>query len=372
MKKILHLNSNYGYSALHGQMIDALEQLDVENTIFFPFQKGMALSSERQGKSLAIPCFTKWDRYSFYWKQKKLRKALERNVKVSAYGLLHAYTLFTDGNLAYTLSKKYGLPYVVAVRNTDVNFFLKYRKYLIPRGKEILKKASAVCFLSPEYKKQVLDQLFEQGEREELEKKVYLIPNGIGDFWHEHTVKEPAGPDLKNLKLIYAGRINKQKNIIKTAMAAELLLKKGINTEFLVVGNVEEPEVLEQLKSYSFVKHLDQKPKEELLKLYREHDIFVMPSKVETFGLVYPEAMSQGLPVIYTRGQGFDGQFPEGEVGYSVDGKDPEEIAEKILKIIEDYREISRRAIEGAGRFCWREICVNYKEIYQEIHQKME
>ena len=38
--------------------------------------------------------------------------------------------------------------------------------------------------------------------------------------------------------------------------------------------------------------------------IYRENDIYVMPSIIETFGLVYAEAMSQGLPVIYTRGQG--------------------------------------------------------------------
>jgi len=44
-----------------------------------------------------------------------------------------------------------------------------------------------------------------------------------------------------------------------------------------------------------------------------------MPSITETFGLVYAEALSQGLPVLYTRGQGFDRQFEEGEVGYAVD-----------------------------------------------------
>lgn len=40
-----------------------------------------------------------------------------------------------------------------------------------------------------------------------------------------------------------------------------------------------------------------------------------MPSHKETFGLVYAEAMSQGLPIIYTKNQGFDGQFPDGYVG---------------------------------------------------------
>lgn len=58
-----------------------------------------------------------------------------------------------------------------------------------------------------------------------------------------------------------------------------------------------------------------------------------MPSFTESFGLVYAEAMSQGLPVIYSKGQGFDGQFAEGVVGYHVDAHDPEELCENIIKM---------------------------------------
>ena len=39
-----------------------------------------------------------------------------------------------------------------------------------------------------------------------------------------------------------------------------------------------------------------------------------MPSKYETFGLVYPEAMSRGIPIVYTKNQGFDKYFEDGEI----------------------------------------------------------
>jgi len=61
--------------------------------------------------------------------------------------------------------------------------------------------------------------------------------------------------------------------------------------------------------------------------------------------------MSQGLPVIYTRGQGFDGQFSEGEVGYSVDPNSPDEIASKIKAVLGDYERLSKRALEAADRY---------------------
>jgi glycosyltransferase involved in cell wall biosynthesis len=92
-----------------------------------------------------------------------------------------------------------------------------------------------------------------------------------------------------------------------------------------------------------------------------------MPSVTETFGLVYPEAMSQGLPVIYTSGQGFDGQFQDGQVGFAVNCYDAEEIAEKIIKIVANYQELSENAVKNAKKFRWSDINQKYMNIYQEI-----
>ena len=58
-----------------------------------------------------------------------------------------------------------------------------------------------------------------------------------------------------------------------------------------------------------------------------------MPSIHESFGRVYAEAMTQGVPVIYSKGQGFDGIYPDGHVGYSVPSRNPEYIAECIKNI---------------------------------------
>ena len=108
-------------------------------------------------------------------------------------------------------------------------------------------------------------------------------------------------------------------------------------------------------------------PKEELINEYRSHDIFLMPSITEAFGLVYAEAMSQGLPVIYTKGQGFYGQFPEGCVGYAVDCKDPHDIANKIVKVLNDYKVISKACTEEVDKFAWQRISQDYSNLYHSI-----
>ena len=99
----------------------------------------------------------------------------------------------------------------------------------------------------------------------------------------------------------------------------------------------------------------------------RASDIFVMPSRYDTFGLVYVEAMTQGLPIIYSKGQGFDGQEPDGEIGMAVRYDSPEEIADAILRIRDRYEPMSERAIEVSKRFTWDRITDKYDQMYQEL-----
>ena len=99
------------------------------------------------------------------------------------------------------------------------------------------------------------------------------------------------------------GDIDKNKNIITTISAIEILLEKGCEIKLNVVGKIKDQKIFDKIKELEYVNYLGYVSKEELIKIYRKNDIFILPSIHETFGLVYAEAMSQGLPVIYTRGK---------------------------------------------------------------------
>ena len=73
-------------------------------------------------------CFKKKDRYFYRIKQKKILENIKLNVNIRQFDIIHAYTVMSDGNVARNLSKEYGVPYVVAVRDTDINTFFRYRK----------------------------------------------------------------------------------------------------------------------------------------------------------------------------------------------------------------------------------------------------
>ena len=184
--KVLHINGNYMGTVLHQTMVEHLDRLGVENTVFVPVCVLKKTAVTPNENVIISKCFQKFDRFNFYGKQRKIKNALEAKVNVENYDLLHAYTVFTDGNCAYGLWKKYNIPYVVAVRNTDVNAFFRYCPHLRKRGVEILKNASAVFFLSPAYKEQVLSKYVPKSQRESIAGKSYIIPNGIDDFWFEN------------------------------------------------------------------------------------------------------------------------------------------------------------------------------------------
>lgn len=366
--RVLHLNTNYTYSALHQLMIEALEQTgNIDSHVFMStFNKNLGVVTPRKNVCVC-ECVRKRDRLFFFHKQRKIRKALEKNIKVAGFDLIHAYTLFTDGNCARSISRKYGIPYVVAVRNTDVNAFFRLQPHLHGRGVQIMRDAAAVFFLSEAYRRQVFEKYVPEKYREEIRKKTYIIPNGIDEFWFSHAPEGPKTLGQGPVKLIYAGRIDSNKNIPTTQKAMALLRAQGYETTLTVVGKVKEPKVLETIQQDAWTTCLPAMPKEKLVAAYRSTDIFVMPSLYESFGLVYAEAMSQGLPVIYSRGQGFDKQFPEGQVGFAVDSRSPESVAEGIKKVIDNYAEIAARCVPSAEKFHWTGFCREYADIYRRI-----
>lgn len=371
--KVLHINCNYAGTALHRNMITQLNALEIESCVYVPVYDAKGVSVDTPGARVILSeCFRKRDRYIFDYKQHKIITDLKSKIDVKEFDCIHAYTLFTDGNTARELSREHKIPYVVAVRSTDVHAFFRKAVYLRRRGVAILRDAAKVFFLSESYRKLVLEKYVPAKYRQEIYDKSCIMPNGIDDFWLEHlySAKKEHEKEImkrlaaKELRVVYAGTIMKRKNPVATQEALQILRKKGWKVSFTAVGRVKDNDVKEQMCAYPDTTYVEQKTKEELIDYYRESDLFVMPSYAETFGLVYSEAMSQGLPVLYTKGQGFDGQFPDGMIGYAIEPDKPEDIAEKIELAVSRYEALTEQVLINAERFRWSDICRQYASIY--------
>ncbi len=368
LMKILHINSYYSSSSFYKNLFDKQIENGLDIDVYVPIPTSLDLTGRDLGSYTTISQnHSKYDRYIFHLKHSKIYQDIITKYNIMDYSIMHAHSLFSNGYIALRIKEEFGLPYIVAVRNTDVNVFFKYMIHLRKLGERILENADRVIFLSKPYRDYVIKQYVSLDLEEEVFNKSSIIPNGIDDFWFENKQKEKKDPYKQQLKLLFIGDLDRNKNVLTTSKAIKRLLLKSYDIKFTVVGRIINKDIYHQIKELEFINYISPKPMKELLEIYRGNDIFVMPSIAETFGLVYAEAMSQGLPVIYSKGQGFDGQFEDGVVGYSVNSRNPTEIAEAIAKILENYNDFSSNANKLSAKFNWNDINIQYQDIYEDF-----
>lgn len=360
---ILHIAPDYINKPLYPRLLEALATHDIAKAqyVYACDNTGQTSPNVPDNVHIVDHSFSPLERLLFFPKQRYLLRDIESVVPFKQVQLIHAHTLFSSGYMAYRLNQKYGIPYIVAVRNTDVNVFFKHMPHLRRLGQRIAAHAQKIIFISPAYEKQVIGKYLP----EELANQSVVIPNGIDRLFLEHTSHHSLSEPIR---LIYVGRMEKAKNVHTIIQVTDTLRQEGLPVKLCLVGSMTDPSykaLIEARKDY--IEWHDQCDKEHVMTFLRQNDIFIMPSFVETFGLVYAEAMSQGLPVLYTRGQGFDGFFPEGEVGYSVAPTDVADIADKVKRIVRDYDEPAARCTMCAKRFDWQQIAREYSSIYQTI-----
>ena len=88
-----------------------------------------------------------------------------------------------------------------------------------------------------------------------------------------------------------------------------------------------------------------------------------MPSKFELFGLVYIEALSQGKPVLYSKGEGIDGFLTNYRAGKAVDPDNADAIANGIKEIVKNYKDYTDFD-EIVLPFNWDTIASVYRKLY--------
>lgn len=107
---------------------------------------------------------------------------------------------------------------------------------------------------------------------------------------------------------------------------------------------------------------------DELVHLYRSHDVFVFPSKiVEGLGLVNAEAMASGLPVLGTTTGGASDLIQDGITGYSIEPGDHVEYGRHLAALHADRTLLDRLSV-AAMRVAER---YNPKLVLEEVDMRL-
>ena len=153
-----------------------------------------------------------------------------------------------------------------------------------------------------------------------------VSPSQLDTSWHQNHVR----PTMSEIRLLYVGRIKKEKGIFSLLN----LLKDQSKINLTIVGASEEDAKIVQ-SNVSVLKII--KEKKELINLYDENNITILPSYTEGYPMVILESLSRHRPVII---------FKEIEhviknrKGIFVSNRDNASLLEKINYIIGNYNSI--------------------------------
>jgi glycosyltransferase involved in cell wall biosynthesis len=382
---ILHISNDFGGTEVYRNLYQQLDKLGVKQIVFVPLNprvlnhKGnFDFVFETEGSKIIYSITQKWyHKYLYDFKISTVVKDLEKLVNLNEISLIHTNTLCMTGAVAFEISKKIKKPYLVSVRNTDINVYFKKMFWKKKYFYQILLNSFSVIFISPQYKKKCIDHYFDQSILSKVLSKIKVIPNAVDAYYLLNRVtlnKEIHNP----IRIIFAGGFTENKNLLRLINAVEILKYNNYNIILTAIGlslpnrKVSRSYIdllYKTLVGKDYIYLIDYMDKVALCEMYKNSDIFVMPSIHETFGLSYIEALSQGLPIVYTKGEGLDGFYNDGEVGYSVDALNTEDIARGIENTIQNYDNLSKNImnLQLSNNFDWSKIAKDYYALYNTI-----
>jgi glycosyltransferase involved in cell wall biosynthesis len=182
--------------------------------------------------------------------------------------------------------------------------------------------------------------------------KMQILPPGV-DRKLFHPGKRDGclaklGLKPHTAKLLYVGRISREKNLPLLVTVFRELCRSARNVELVVVGQGPYLHGMkEDLKGLpcTFTGSLDG---EALAAVYASSDLFVFPSTTDTFGNAVLEAQASGLPVIVTDQGGPQEIIRSGETGVVTRGSDPANFLQAVRTLLQDER--LRRQMGKAAR----------------------
>jgi glycosyltransferase involved in cell wall biosynthesis len=167
----------------------------------------------------------------------------------------------------------------------------------------------------------------------------------------ERHVRENPAKRAKGgpVRFLYLGRLEPHKGVADLLQAFDTLRKEGIKAELLIAGDGSLRGVVEQAAADSAIRYLGHLSGERVWDAYAQADVFVLPSRIEPWGLVVNEAMAAGLPVIVTDRVGCAQDLVrDGVSGIVTPGEDPARLAGAMKTL---YLDADRRArMAAAGR----------------------
>lgn len=255
--------------------------------------------------------------YSLYKKEKDIQ-------------IIHAHGSILSGTIAYLLSRKLKVPFVVTEHAGPFSIVTS-SKWKYKWTKFILQKADAILNVSEHAQNDIIKSGI-------FPRKTFVTFNPI------NTSRFTISPG-KEKSFLFFSRLDNFKGALRCLKIFHSLYKNYPDWKFVVIGEGEDLPAMQQflLENPELKSQVDLKGqigREEIAKQMAKSAFFLFPSLHETFGIVAAEALSCGVPVIATN-KTAPKEFVNERNGILVDPQNDSEIKAAIENMISNYSRYS-------------------------------
>lgn len=189
--------------------------------------------------------------------------------------------------------------------------------------------------------------------------QVRVIPNVV------HLNPTHRFSDGSQKRIIFVGRLAEQKGIPELIEAWRMVYERHPDWELHVYGEGDRESVRQAAKGVKVFP-----PVANIFDKYCDSSMLVLTSRWEPFGLVIPEAMSCGLPVVSFEGDGPCSIISNGEDGFIVKNRNTEELARRVCLLIDDLpmrQHMGEAAIQKARQYAAARIMPLWRELFESL-----
>jgi len=303
------------------------------------------------------------------------KRFLQRYLTENRFDLCFANFAIPGGLLALKLKKKFNLPYTVISHGHDIPWFCKkemfwYHLFLYPFIKNICNR-SELNFIQTGAMKTNIDHFLGKNHAA----KNVAIPNGCDTNLFFPAANRDAAP----FKMIFSGRLVKQKDPFTFLNALALVSKKNIPFVVNIFGDGPlrksmEHFVMEHGLSGS-VRFKGWATRQKIAEEYRSSDVFVQTSIHEAMSIVIMEALASGVFVFCTPvGMNSELIF-DGKNGERIPVSNPEILAEKLAafyheKFLKRFKVVPNTTNKFRETYAWETIVRQYESAFKNLTTK--
>lgn len=239
-----------------------------------------------------------------------------------------------------------------------------YKRHFLSR---VLRAAAGVIALTADQAAFVQDFYHVPAER------VFIVPNGVATEYFRPAPAPATTPE--ELKLLFVGRLNIQKNVARL-LDAMSLVHESVHLTIVGDGELRAP-LLAQARHLGLT--TGQRPSvhfdgalhnEDLVAAYHHADAFVLPSDHEGMALVALEAMASALPVVATDVTGNSELLRD--IGLLAP-PDPRHLARAIDRLALDpalRHRLARKSRDAAAAYSWNKVADQIRDIYAHVDEQ--